>query len=113
MNSFLQGLITGATLTILFILSIGANQRSVDVGRYQYYVDSDNLTKEHYSRIFDTATGVVYHKSFIPGGEQVDLKWVNEERIERKHFRPDLTIWKSESWNEYKRLYEENRNFND
>ena len=47
-----------------------------------------------------------------PGGEQTDIQWVNGERIERKHFRPDLSIWKSDNWDEYEKAYRQNRNLN-
>ena len=112
MKTYLQGLITGALLFASIILFIGAGRNTLQVGRYDYYISSDDITREHYSRIFDTATGVVYHKQFTPGGDQVDIKWVNGERIERRHFRPDLSIWRSDAWDEYERSYEENRNSN-
>ena len=110
MKGYIKGVGTGVLFCISAIVLIGAVNNRSEVGRYDYYISTDDITKKHYSRIFDTATGIVYHKQFNPGGEQTDIKWVNGERIEKRHFRPDLSIWKSESWVEYRRSYEENRN---
>ena len=112
MKTYIQGLITGFLLCSASILLMGAGDDKMKPGRYEYYISTDDITKKHYSRIFDTTTGVVYHKQFIPGGEQTDIQWVNGERIERKHFRPDLSIWKSDNWKEYEKAYRENRNLN-
>ena len=112
MTKYLQGLFTGIILCISAILFIGSVNNKSEVGRYDYFISTDDITKKHYSRIFDTTTGVVYHKQFTPGGEQTDIQWVNGERIERKHFRPDLSIWKSDNWDEYEKAYRENRNLN-
>ena len=109
MNISLQGILFGILLSLSVLLFIGATNDNNEIGRYEYYINSDDVTKKHYSRIFDTSTGVVYHKTFTPGGDQVDVKWVNGERIERRHFRPDLSVWRSESWEDYKQSYEENR----
>ena len=109
MTKYLQGLFTGIILCISAILFIGSVNNKLEVGRYEYFISTDDITKKHYSRIFDTATGVVYHKQFIPGGDQVDIKWVDGERIERRHFRPDMSIWKSDTWDDYQQSYEENR----
>ena len=109
MRIYIQGLITGFLLCSTAILLMGAGDGKIEVGRYEYYISSDDITKKHYSRIFDTTTGVVYHKQFIPGGDQVDIKWVDGERIERRHFRPDMSIWKSDTWDDYQQSYEENR----
>ena len=109
MKTYIQGLITGFLLCSTAILLMGAGDDKVNAGRYEYYISTDDITKKHYSRIFDTATGVVYHKQFIPGGDQVDIKWVDGERIERRHFRPDMSIWKSDTWDDYQQSYEENR----
>ncbi len=110
MNTYLQGILLGILLSLSTFLLIGATNDRNEVGRYEYYISSDNITKKHYSRIFDTSTGVVYHKVFTPGGDQIDVKWANGERIERRHFKPDLSVWRSESWEEYKHSYDENRN---
>ena len=110
MKGYMKGIGTGVLFCISVMVLIGAVNNRSEVGRYDYYISTDDITKRHYSRIFDTATGVVYHKQFNPGGEQTNIKWVNGERIEKRHFRPDLSIWKSESWREYQRSYEENRN---
>ena len=110
MTKYLQGLFTGIILCIAAGLFIGAVHNKVEIGRYDYFISTDDITKKHYSRIFDTATGVVYHKQFVPGGDQVDIKWVNGEKIEKRHFRPDLSIWKSDTWDDYQKSYEENRN---
>ena len=112
MKVYIQGLVTGGLICITTMVLIGASNNRLEVGRYDYYISTDDITKPHYSRIFDTATGVVYHKQFKPGGEQTDIKWVDGERIEKRHFRPDLSIWKSDSWVEYQKSYEENRNSN-
>ena len=109
MTKYLQGLFTGIILCISAILFIGSVNNKSEVGRYDYFISTDDITKKHYSRIFDTATGVVYHKHFIPGGDQIDIKWVDGERIERRHFRPDMSIWKSDTWDGYQQSYEENR----
>ena len=109
MTKYLQGLFTGIILCISAILLIGSVNNKLEVGRYDYFISTDDITKKHYSRIFDTATGVVYHKQFIPGGDQIDIKWVDGERIERRHFRPDMSIWKSDTWDDYQQSYEENR----
>ena len=85
MKTYIQGLITGFLLCSTAILLMGAGDDKVEAGRYEYYISTDDITKKHYSRIFDTTTGVVYHKQFTPGGEQTDIQWVNGERIERKH----------------------------
>ena len=112
MKTYIQGLITGFLLCSTAILLMGAGDDKIEAGRYEYYISTDDITKKHYSRIFDTTTGVVYHKQFTPGGEQTDIQWVNGERIERKHFRPDLSIWKSDNWDEYEKAYRGNRNLN-
>ena len=112
MKGYIQGVGTSVLFCISAIVLIGAVNNRSEVGRYDYYISTDDITKKHYSRIFDTATGVVYHKQFKPGGEQTDIKWVDGERIEKRHFRPDLSIWKSDSWVEYQKSYEENRNSN-
>ena len=112
MKTYLQGLLTGVLLCMAVMLFIGASNNTLEVGRYDYYISSDDITQKHYSRIFDAATGVVYHKQFTPGGEQVDIKWVNGERIERRHFRPDLSIWRSDTWEDYQQSYEDDRNSN-
>ena len=112
MKTYIQGLITGFLLCSTAILLMGAGDDKVEAGRYEYYISTDDITKKHYSRIFDTTTGVVYHKQFTPGQEQTDIQWVNGQRIERKHFRPDLSIWRSDNWDEYEKAYRENRNLN-
>ena len=105
----MQGLLTGFLLCTTAILLMGAGKDKLEVGRYEYYISNDDITRKHYSRIFDSATGIVYHKTFSPGGEKVDINWVNGERIERRHFRPDISVWRSESFEEYKIAYEKNR----
>ena len=112
MRIYIQGLITGFLLCSTAILLMGARNDKIEAGRYEYYISTDDITKKHYSRIFDTTTGVVYHKQFTPGQEQTDIQWVNGQRIERKHFRPDLSIWRSDNWDEYEKAYRENRNLN-
>ena len=112
MKTYAQGLITGILFTIVIFIVIAAKNHSLPVGRYQYYINNDDITKKHYSRIFDTATGEVYHKTYTPGADQVDVKWVNGQKIEKKHFRPDLTIWRSETWDEFKKSYQNSRNAN-
>ena len=109
MKPYLQGLLTGSTFSILIIVFIAATKQKTEVGRYEYYISNDDITLKHYARIFDSATGIVYHKTFSPGGEKVDINWVNGERIERRHFRPDISVWRSESFEEYKIAYEKNR----
>ena len=109
MKPYLQGLLTGSMFSILIIVFIAATKQKTEVGRYEYYISNDDITRKHYSRIFDSATGIVYHKTFSPGGEKVDINWVNGERIERRHFRPDISVWRSESFEEYKIAYEKNR----
>jgi len=106
MKNYIQGMIIGSILSISIILFIAADKSSIPVGRYQYYISHDDISKKHNSRIFDTATGVVYHKLFSPGSEKIDIKWVNGEKIEKKYFRPDLTIWKSETWEDYRKSFE-------
>ena len=109
MNSYVKGLMTGLVLSISLIMFIGASNQNFQVGRYDYYISDDDITKKHFSRIFDSATGIVYHKLFNPGGEQIDIKWVDGERIERRHFRPDISVWRSESFDEYRIAYEKER----
>ena len=65
MKTYIQGLITGSLLCSTAILLMGAGDDKIEVGRYEYYISSDDITKKHYSRIFDTTTGVVYHLSLI------------------------------------------------
>ena len=67
MKTYIQGLITGFLLCSAAILLMGAGNDKVEAGRYEYYISTDDITKKHYSRIFDTTTGVVYHKQFTPG----------------------------------------------
>ena len=112
MKPYIQGLVTGIVFSIVILFFIAAKNHSSQVGRYQYYINNDDITKKHYSRIFDTATGEVYHKTYNPGSDQVDIKWVNGEKIEKKHFRPDLTIWRSETWEEFKKSYQDSRDAN-
>ena len=81
MKTYIQGLITGFLLSSTAILLMGAGDDKGEAGRYEYYISTDDITKKHYSRIFDTATGVVYHKQFTPGGDQTDIQWVNENEL--------------------------------
>tara|TARA_Y100000588_G_C14159670_1_gene884253 strand:- start:1067 stop:1405 length:339 start_codon:yes stop_codon:yes gene_type:complete len=112
MKTYIQGLVTGILFSIAILFFIASTNHSSQVGRYEYYINNDDITKKHYSRIFDTATGEVYHKTYTPGLDQVDVKWVNGEKIEKKHFRPDLTVWRSETWDEFKKSYQDSRNAN-
>tara|TARA_B100000427_G_scaffold254153_1_gene217648 strand:- start:445 stop:783 length:339 start_codon:yes stop_codon:yes gene_type:complete len=112
MKTYFQGISVGILLSISIILFIGAKNHRIEVGRFQYYISTDDITKKHYSRIFDSSTGIVYHKTYMPGGDQADVKWVDGERIERRYFRPDMSIWNTETWEDYKKAYEENRSNN-
>ena len=112
MKSYVKGMITGCLLFSIAILLMGSRDNNIAVGRYEYYISSDDITKKHYSRIFDTARGVVYHKEFIPGAEQVDIKWVNGEQVEKRYFRPDLTIWKSDNWDTFEKEYKRSKDLN-
>ena len=109
MKEYLTGIAMGFILTLSFILLAGLNDHERGIGRYEYYISSDDITKEHYSRIFDTATGVVYHKTYKPGKEQVDIKWEDGVKIQKKHFRPDISIWRSDTWEDFKQSYESSR----
>ena len=57
MNSYVKGLMTGLVLSISLIMFIGASNQKLQVGRYDYYISDDDITKKHSSRIFDSATG--------------------------------------------------------
>ena len=54
MKTYIQGLITGFLLCSTAILLMGAGDDKVKAGRYEYYISTDDITKKHYSRIFDT-----------------------------------------------------------
>ena len=66
-------MVTGIFIMKSFLLFIAADNHSVQVGCYQYYINNDDITKKHYSSIFDNATGELYHKTYTSGLEKVDM----------------------------------------
>ena len=51
MNISLQGILFGILLSLSVLLFIGATNDNNEIGRYEYYINSDDVTKKHYSRI--------------------------------------------------------------
>ena len=50
MKTYIQGLLPGFYCATAILL-MGAGYDKLEVGRYEYYISSDDITKKHYSRI--------------------------------------------------------------
>lgn len=46
MKAYIQGIVTGGLICITAMVLIGASNNRLEVGRYDYYISTDDITKQ-------------------------------------------------------------------